>query len=285
MSTVQKININGDIYTIEDTEFRSTVSGLTINNKNLIDSPSLTPSDIGAMPGNFTLADINTDETHRLVTDEQISSWSAKSNFSGNYNDLVNTPTLGSAAATNSTDYDVAGAASDALASAKTYADSLAMNYDTVGSATTALNSAKAYADSLAKDHVSKDEKGAYNGIATLDENGKVPSSQLPSYVDDVEEYSGRSSFPTTGESGKIYIDTASNITYRWTGSDYCAIGSDLALGETASTAYAGDKGKANAEAISALQQAVNDMIWTGTQEQYNAIAVKSDNTIYLIRG
>lgn len=79
---------------------------------------------------------------------------------------------------------------------------------------------------------------------ATLDATGRVPSTQLPSYVDDVLEYAAKSSFPATGETGKIYIDVATNITYRWSGSIYTPIGSDLALGETSSTAYYGDKGK-----------------------------------------
>lgn len=80
--------------------------------------------------------------------------------------------------------------------------------------------------------------------------DGKVPSTQLPSYVDDVLEYSSTSAFPATGESGKIYVATDTNKTYRWSGSAYVEISESLALGETASTAYAGNKGKANADAI-----------------------------------
>lgn len=87
--------------------------------------------------------------------------------------------------------------------------------------------------------------KGAANGLAELDSAGKVPSSQLPSYVDDVLEYSSFSDFPATGENGKIYIDTATNLTYRWSGSTYVSIASDLALGETSQTAYRGDRGAA----------------------------------------
>jgi len=85
---------------------------------------------------------------------------------------------------------------------------------------------------------------GEPNGIAELDTTGKVPQSQLPSFVDDVVEYASLSNFPATGESGKIYIAIDTNITYRWGGSTYVPIGSDLALGETASTAYRGDRGK-----------------------------------------
>ena len=85
--------------------------------------------------------------------------------------------------------------------------------------------------------------RGAANGVASLDSSGKVPSSQLPSYVDDVLEYDGTSNFPTTGESGKIYVDTATNKTYRWGGSAYAEISASLALGESADTAYRGDRG------------------------------------------
>lgn len=106
--------------------------------------------------------------------------------------------------------------------------------------------------------------KGTTNGLAELDENGKVPSSQLPSYVDDVlegiaqgvkkDDSTGTNSatgFILTGEtvecapeSGKIYIDINTNIQYRWSGSLFVSTGSNLALGETSATAYRGDRGK-----------------------------------------
>lgn len=72
---------------------------------------------------------------------------------------------------------------------------------------------------------------------------GTVPSSALPSYVDDVLEYTAKANFPTTGETGKIYVDTATNITYRWGGSNYIEISPSLALGTTSSTAFRGDYG------------------------------------------
>ena len=50
---------------------------------------------------------------------------------------------------------------------------------------------------------------------------GKVPSAQLPSYVDDVEEYANLAALPGTGEAGKIYITLDNNSTYRWSGSQY----------------------------------------------------------------
>ena len=54
--------------------------------------------------------------------------------------------------------------------------------------------------------------------------DGKVPSSQLPSYVDDVLEFASRSAFPATGESGKIYVAIDTNKTYRWSGTQYTEI-------------------------------------------------------------
>ena len=91
---------------------------------------------------------------------------------------------------------------------------------------------------------VKRSEMGVANGVATLGNDGKVPSSQLPSYVDDVLEYANKSGFPSTGETGKIYVAKDTNLTYRWSGSAYVEISPSLALGETESTAYRGDRGK-----------------------------------------
>lgn len=91
--------------------------------------------------------------------------------------------------------------------------------------------------------------KGTY---ATLGTDGKVPSSQLPSYVDDViEGYYSNGKFYSdsaktkeiTGEGGKIYTDLTSNKTYRWGGTAWVEISASLAIGETAGTAYDGKKG------------------------------------------
>lgn len=96
---------------------------------------------------------------------------------------------------------------------------------------------------------------GQPNGVASLNDSGLIPASQLPSYVDDaVEGYLGddETSFykdaektdPYPNESGKIYVDISTNKTYRWSGTQYTEISKSLALGETSDTAYAGDKGK-----------------------------------------
>lgn len=62
------------------------------------------------------------------------------------------------------------------------------------------------------------------------------------------------STFPQLGETGKIYVDTETNLIYRWDGTQYAKVSQNLALGETSSTAYAGNKGKQNADNITALQ-------------------------------
>lgn len=96
---------------------------------------------------------------------------------------------------------------------------------------------------------------GAANGIAPLGSDSKVPASYLPSFVDDVVDgylYNGKfykeSAHTTeiTAESDKIYVDITDDVnkTYRWSGTAYVEISSSLALGETSSTAYRGDRGK-----------------------------------------
>ena len=88
--------------------------------------------------------------------------------------------------------------------------------------------------------------------FANLSNNGKVPANQLPSYVDDVLEYGTFNTFPTTGEDGKIYVAQDTNLTYRWSGTRYVEISQSLALGETSTTAYPGDKGKQLSEDLKA---------------------------------
>ena len=110
--------------------------------------------------------------------------------------------------------------------------------------------------------------KGKANGFASLDGNGLVPSSQLPSYVDDViEAYAtydisetGKLSNiklysdpdhanPITGESGKIYLNITQDqppYQFRWSGTQFVDSNtSSLILGEVTGTAYDGGKGKA----------------------------------------
>lgn len=116
---------------------------------------------------------------------------------------------------------------------------------------------------------VKRSEMGTVNGVATLDEQGHVPTSQLPSYVDDVVDVyatytkddagaltdikvfsDSDKTQPVTGESGKIYIDVENNSQFRWTGTKYAPVGAPTVIGEIAGTAYDGGKGKAIADKI-----------------------------------
>lgn len=106
--------------------------------------------------------------------------------------------------------------------------------------------------------------------------DGKVPAAQLPSFVDDVLEYDALSAFPATGETGKIYVAKDTNKTYRWGGTQYVEISQSLALGETADTAYPGDKGKAAADSLkNHVENKSNPHAVTA--EQVGAVALVED--------
>lgn len=113
-------------------------------------------------------------------------------------------------------------------------------------------------------------KRGVANGIASLDDDGKVPASQLPSYVDDVlegyyvddthfaEKYIEQAPVYYTPEKGKIYVDISedtdySGKTYRWSGTKYTVISETLALGEVTGTAYDGGKGKKTTDTVNSL--------------------------------
>ena len=113
-------------------------------------------------------------------------------------------------------------------------------------------------------------KRGVANGIASLNEDGKVPASQLPSYVDDVlegyyvdethfaEKYIEDAPVYYTPEKGKIYVDISTDTdysgkTYRWSGTKYSVISETLALGEVTGTAYDGGKGKKTTDTVNSL--------------------------------
>lgn len=122
-------------------------------------------------------------------------------------------------------------------------------------------------------------DKGVANGVAALDENGNVPSSQLPSYVDDAlegtavnvqtDELTGMKSageFILSGEtmacipeSGKIYVDVTENAAYRWSGSLYVSIGSSLTLGTLSSTAFPGNRGLDLENRVETIENTIED--------------------------
>lgn len=98
--------------------------------------------------------------------------------------------------------------------------------------------------------------------------NGLVPASQLPSFVDDVIEGSMSDDLLTfcdsdgnevVPESSKIYMDLSTNKIYRWSGSTtYVIVSDSLALGETESTAYPGNKGKEIRDDVISIGSDVN---------------------------
>ncbi len=114
-------------------------------------------------------------------------------------------------------------------------------------------------------------EKAANNGVATLDATGKVPASQLPSFVDDVLEFANEAAFPAEGEGGKIYVALDNNKTFRWGGTTYVEISAGLALGETQGTAYEGSKGAANAAAIASHTGNTDIHVTTENKTAWNA--------------
>lgn len=155
-------------------------------------------------------------------------------------------------------------------------------HYPTVPAVKTGINNAVITANDYTNQHVQeellkyipKTEKGSVSGVAELDENGKVPSSQLPSYVDDVvdiidfvtenpssgmvvgnkyyntttnkifEAVSESGGYETDPESDKIYVKLYDNTIWRWSGTVMTQVSPGLALGETSTTAYRGDRGK-----------------------------------------
>ena len=128
---------------------------------------------------------------------------------------------------------------------------------------------------------------GAALGLATLDSNSKVPSAQLPAYVDDILEFANLAAFPATGETGKIYVALDTNRTYRWSGSAYVAIaagdvntvfgrsGNIVAVsGDYNSTQINNSSGVAGATVTAALNALSAAIASLGTMSTQNANAV-----------
>lgn len=145
----------------------------------------------------------------------------------------INVTGLKSAAYTESTAYDAAGAGA---AAAKAVQGDTS---NTVKGVEDLANAAQATANAA----IPATEKGANNGVATLDGTGKIPSAQLPASVDEIIEAENLDALPEEGEESKIYVTLDDNKTYRWGGSSYVEISASVALGETTGTAYDGAKG------------------------------------------
>ena len=146
--------------------------------------------------------------------------------------------------------------------------------------------------------------KAQASGLASLDENGKVPSEQLPSYVDDViDVYATYDKSPTgdlsnislfadadhntpiTGEAGKIYQNVTTGepgYQFRWTGTTWSLIVSGgVVIGEITGTAYDGGKGKTTTDNLNVLK-AFNPIRLTSVGTDTSKITVnyeKADGT------
>lgn len=110
--------------------------------------------------------------------------------------------------------------------------------------------------------YVLASQKNQPNGFVGLGADSKIEATYLPSYVDDVLEYDNLAELQgdETGnakQTGKIYVTIDNGKTYRWSGSAYVEISASITLGETSSTAYAGDKGKLNREALDSLPDTI----------------------------
>lgn len=169
------------------------------------------------------------------------------------------------------------------------------------------------------KSNTAHNHDSAYYKKAEMDEklgkkadliNGLIPSSQLPSYVDDVLEYTTRAQFPTTWEKGKIYIDISTDKSWRWSGSTYIEIKanpwSSDAVAEGTINKYFTDTRKneitteinkkmsiqdydSNKNGVVDKSEGVVNQNWTviktrtGTKAQHTAVGTKDTNTLYFV--
>ena len=214
----------------------------------VLDANSVGADVAGSAQDALTNAMIYTDG--EISSLEQSISQNVVTSFNGHTGDVV--------ADAVSIGADVAGSASNALLSANLYTDEeidtlqasiLSSVVTSVNGQTGGINLTKRDLGLGSVDNTADVNKPVSNPQQlALDEkadlvNGVVPQSQLPSYVDDVLEFPTQGDFPTTGESGKVYIAGDVNQTFRWTGSGYTRLSEGVALGETSSTAYRGDRG------------------------------------------
>ena len=202
--------------------------------------------------------DVTQDATHKFVTDSQISSWNSKASTSvasGTANGLMSSTdkTKLDGIAVGANNYSLPAAGSS-LGGVKTGGDvSIASGVITVNdnSHNHTIGNVSGLQSAL-DSKIATSKIGAASGVASLGTDGKVPSSQLPSYVDDVVEgyYSGGKFYKETGhstvitgETGKIYVDLHTNKTFRWSGTAYVEISSSIVIGTGSGTALDGKIG------------------------------------------
>lgn len=162
-----------------------------------------------------------------------------------------------------------------------------ANQYDVITQVNTAV-----LGDMLTSEGVLLEERiGAANGVAGLDTNGLIPSSQLPSYVDDMLEYATYADLPVTGKIGKRYVVIADETSvgntssYRWTGSVYAMVSNALTAADVKALYEANLDTNAYTDAeksmldISTALTTTAQTLPTAVNELDNRVANIEDNT------
>lgn len=132
----------------------------------------------------------------------------------------------------------------------------------------------KQYVDTVgtvANNAIPLSQKGAPNGVATLDADGLIPADQLPSYVDEVQEFPSLEDFPIPGESNKIYVAVDVHKVYRWSGSEYIDISASAGTADKAIKL-------ATARAITLSGGVSGSVLFDGTQD-VTIVATVADNS------
>jgi hypothetical protein len=115
---------------------------------------------------------------------------------------------------------------------------------------------------------------------------GKVPASELPSYVDDVVEVANFAALPATGETGKIYITLDTNFIYRWTGSTYVEIKDSSAVWGAITGTLSNQTDLQNAlnAKVAGTGTAGQVTFWDGTSSVAGDSGLTYDSTNHLLR-
>lgn len=140
---------------------------------------------------------------------------------------------------------------------------------------------------SLSDGKISLTEKGAANGVATLDANTKIPEAQIPDkfdntipcYYDDGKIYSDSShQTEITPATGKLYYTQDTHIIYYYSGNNFIKVGSGLSLGETSSDAYRGDDGKKAYDDSQSNKEHIGNLENLTTTANQNLVAAINEN-------
>jgi len=161
------------------------------------------------------------------------------------------------------------------------------------------LNYAGDRVGQIATDYIEQSEKGAANGVASLDGTGNIPETQLGNLPAEIEFYANLAAFPVSGNLLSIYVTEDTNLVYRWNGSAYIKIASSGTIeqprtiaatgGVTWSVSFDGSQNVTSAAVVNNITTLGTSpynspmQIWRGTQAQYDTIVTPDDNTLYII--